>query len=202
MQAKKQHAGGISIHALREEGDNPENAPNCPILYFYPRPPRGGRRGGSVWHKYTMAFLSTPSARRATATRFPVRGVMMNFYPRPPRGGRRAEPPTGNAALYISIHALREEGDPATVVYAPLPKNFYPRPPRGGRRQRCKGLMQNRYFYPRPPRGGRRLARYPKDKTKTFLSTPSARRATVRCAPRCPAGWYFYPRPPRGGRRQ
>ena len=34
----------ISIHALREEGDRAK-LPPCPALgYFYPRPPRGGRR--------------------------------------------------------------------------------------------------------------------------------------------------------------
>ena len=58
----------------------------------------------------------------------------------------------------ISIHALREEGDLQTQALSEVPRDFYPRPPRGGRqsfRQRCKGLMQ-------------------------FLSTPSARRATVR----------------------
>ena len=59
--------GSISIHALREEGD----LASLPLLqiqtYFYPRPPRGGRR---VSH---------------------VRGAdQINFYPRPPRGGRRS----------------------------------------------------------------------------------------------------------------
>ena len=33
-----------------------------------------------------------------------------------------------------------------------------------------------------------------------FLSTPSARRATCRCAGKRTAIGYFYPRPPRGGR--
>ena len=62
---------------------------------FYPRPPRGGRRAGSVQRNGATVFLSTPSARRAT--------------PEPwPRRWRRK----------ISIHALREEGD-ARVVLAP-----------------------------------------------------------------------------------
>ena len=34
----------ISIHALREEGDGCWQAPCWPHQYFYPRPPRGGRR--------------------------------------------------------------------------------------------------------------------------------------------------------------
>ena len=33
----------ISIHALREEGDIQGGNEDAGILYFYPRPPRGGR---------------------------------------------------------------------------------------------------------------------------------------------------------------
>ena len=56
---------------------------------------------------------------------------------------------------------------------------FYPRPPRGGRHQQrgCLSLLQ--YFYPRPPRGGRRVGRLYFAAVGIFLSTPSARRATV-----------------------
>ena len=41
----------ISIHALREEGDHPSRSIRGRLLYFYPRPPRGGRpdRKGSCW---------------------------------------------------------------------------------------------------------------------------------------------------------
>ena len=38
---------------------------------------------------------------------------------------------------FISIHALREEGDGGYFIMARLKKNFYPRPPRGGRRALC-----------------------------------------------------------------
>ena len=55
---------------------------------FYPRPPRGGRRGGVGVTAMSQRFLSTPSARRATGQRRRV-------------GSHRL----------ISIHALREEGD-------------------------------------------------------------------------------------------
>ena len=37
------HAGGISIHALREEGDSSPESSLSRIFDFYPRPPRGGR---------------------------------------------------------------------------------------------------------------------------------------------------------------
>ena len=64
--------------------------------------------------------------------------------------------------MYISIHALREEGDPL-----PLPGNG-----------------QQRHFYPRPPRGGRRTQSYIRWLNEVFLSTPSARRATRLRRPR------------------
>ena len=79
----------ISIHALREEGDTTGAQTLSPAWHFYPRPPRGGRRSESLRTEKTgyfyprpprggrhpgnhvrllaFAFLSTPSARRATA---------------------------------------------------------------------------------------------------------------------------------------
>ena len=79
----------ISIHALCEEGDACENHRTRPECYFYPRPLRGGRprilpRSQTVKYFYPRPlrggrhdppgqrgrckqFLSTPSARRATA---------------------------------------------------------------------------------------------------------------------------------------
>ena len=79
----------ISIHALREEGDSQKTEERGQHIYFYPRPPRGGRRLKALTLIIILVrFLSTPSARRAT---FPVmvRSTRrLNFYPRPPRGGR------------------------------------------------------------------------------------------------------------------
>ena len=60
-------------------------------LYFYPRPPRGGRLGITVEELMGTKFLSTPSARRATDA-----GELIPFF------------------VDISIHALREEGDYVT----------------------------------------------------------------------------------------
>ena len=57
----------ISIHALREEGDGLLNITAQPSLNFYPRPPRGGRQMLPLVLRLTGVFLSTPSARRATA---------------------------------------------------------------------------------------------------------------------------------------
>ena len=123
-------------------------------------------------------FLSTPSARRAT---------------------RRATAVT--AFQYISIHALREEGDCAIRLYGRAKEVFLSTPSarRATHITPALGWAAND-FYPRPPRGGR-LCFLPLTITYTpFLSTPSARRATMRVA--TPANGYcnFYPRPPRGGR--
>ena len=55
----------------------------------------------------------------------------------------------------ISIHALREEGDPLPMWSICTAFYFYPRPPRGGRPTRQLLAIAYNYFYPRPPRGGR-----------------------------------------------
>ena len=56
----------ISIHALREEGDLFASGSAVAVQNFYPRPPRGGRPGDGPHPRRSCAFLSTPSARRAT----------------------------------------------------------------------------------------------------------------------------------------
>ena len=182
------------------------------------RATRGPRRAAEQ-----PEFLSTPSARRATFEMLPGLAVAKYFYPRPPRGGRpvicavscsavlflstpsarratgnhRPGPHPGN----ISIHALREEGDLTQLLF---------------------DFIGHRNFYPRPPRGGRLSRQTASFLAGTFLSTPSARRATgendrfcLYCGisihalreegdlmqSRSIAGLpYFYPRPPRGGR--
>ena len=124
----------ISIHALREEGDIPDSASFCP------------------W----CGFLSTPSARRATCTPMCVPRFLADFYPRPPRGGRPNTDRLQGLMEFISIHALREEGDAGRSSQGRSPDNFYPRPPRGGRRASMPATTRAKNFYPRPPRGGRR----------------------------------------------
>ena len=56
----------ISIHALREEGDITASFSRISKIYFYPRPPRGGRQFDIRHPPLYILFLSTPSARRAT----------------------------------------------------------------------------------------------------------------------------------------
>ena len=104
-----------------------------------------------------IRFLSTPSARRATA-----------------------HSSKEDSMAIISIHALREEGDFELFV----------------------NQKYLQHFYPRPPRGGRRSLTIRRAMTFLFLSTPSARRATVTRRVPLTLTLYFYPRPPRGGRRR
>ena len=72
------------------------------------------------------------------------------FYPRPPRGGRRIEQLFLFIAVVISIHALREEGDPCRPTFTSMLLDFYPRPPRGGRqqKQRENTLLLSHYTPP------------------------------------------------------
>ena len=124
----------ISIHALREEGDffgtdgarsNFDFNPRPPRggrpmqaamaygwCYFNPRPPRGGRLAHYASDYSYKKFQSTPSARRATSFTLIFIGTCSYFNPRPPRGGRLLPFKRLVKDRVISIHALREEGDP------------------------------------------------------------------------------------------
>ena len=147
----------ISIHALREEGDAVMASMISAASYFYPRPPRGGRRSflglkpnhfpeisihalreegdrhPESMEKRGCEFLSTPSARRATQH---IGGVL--------------------SAGIISIHALREEGDPdRSARWWRYPISIH-------------ALREE----------GDAATTSPRQTARRFLSTPSARRAT------------------------
>ena len=105
---------GISIHALREEGDTMQHKAGNRCSVFLSTP--SARRATAPFMRgltLIQGFLSTPSARRATLSSSPSSSAGVHFYPRPPRGGRR------------------------DLLQASESKHlyFYPRPPRGGRRQ-------------------------------------------------------------------
>ena len=149
------------------------------IAYFYPRPPRGGRPAAQTADRQQEQFLSTPSARRATPATPAPKASPANFYPRPPRGGRPPYLTAICSGIMISIHALREEGDASPRKALEGDVYFYPRPPRGGRPHHVVYVqLLAGYFYPRPPRGGRQIGPYRRRSARSFLSTPSARRAT------------------------
>ena len=148
----------ISIHALREEGDGSHRSTAQRPAYFYPRPPRGGRQKKKITNNRYLAFLSTPSARRATPVRADLGVGDQNFYPRPPRGGRpecRVDVGAGGGQFLSTPSARRATACPSRPAAARW------------------------YFYPRPPRGGRLMDwTTPERFMLVFLSTPSARRAT------------------------
>ncbi len=79
----------ISIHALRVEGDRLDGMHRAEDMDFYPRPPGGGRR-----FRLFGVFRGT-----------------FHFYPRPPGGGRPLD----------------------SIRHLLTPSDFYPRPPGGGR---------------------------------------------------------------------
>ena len=122
----------ISIHALREEGDWPKGLVLILRLYFYPRPPRGGRLRKPLSWCAIWRFLSTPSARRATSRQlWMALPSMISIHALREEGD--FGPFSGKMFSLISIHALREEGDMMFALWMPMSCYFYPRPPRGGR---------------------------------------------------------------------
>ena len=190
----------ISIHALREEGDGLRGCRSAGLRNFYPRPPRGGRHrpSGGCIHRDTYFYPRPPRGGRHDDSH--VENLLQEFLSTP--SARRATSPVQPRRMVgkISIHALREEGDPRSIMRLQVRYNFYPRPPRGGRRAAPKPSRHRSNFYPRPPRGGRRESPCCGTWAWKFLSTPSARRATPLRSPPCALLSNFYPRPPRGGR--
>ena len=84
------HHGGhqISIHALREEGDERCLCRRCPARDFYPRPPRGGRLD-LLEDMQTVMVISIHALREEGDERKVYQLLLCrHFYPRPPRGGR------------------------------------------------------------------------------------------------------------------
>ena len=237
----------ISIHALREEGDHNDSelsksglsflsTPSArrataatltlraQIENFYPRPPRGGRRGAFSHCQHFLPFLSTPSARRATPAHW-AGGLLLDISIHALREEGDVQRQLERADWEISIHALREEGDPAQGSEQHGQMHFYPRPPRGGRHAATLTLKAQIaisihalreegdppahwaggsiavYFYPRPPRGGR-PHRPPKMPSTHSISIHALREEgdAHTCGRGENRGRYFYPRPPRGGR--
>ena len=147
--------------------------------YFYPRPPRGGRRGKKMVGVASNKFLSTPSARRATLSIWTSQSSFcISIHALREEGDLWPHPPSRRCR--ISIHALREEGDAQTKLDIAKQAQFLSTP-------------SARRATPWPT-----LERLPEGR---FLSTPSARRATKGAQLLRARRLYFYPRPPRGGRQ-
>ena len=132
-------------------------------------------------HGTRIEFLSTPSARRATVYITESGTAATDFYPRPPRGGRRDAAPETGFDLYISIYALREEGDNKDGTMTIMASKFLSTP--SARRATLPAVPavqagvisihalreegDHDYFTSALP-------------SPQFLSTPSARRATAK----------------------
>ena len=121
---------GISIHALRGEGDPEQLEAALHQIDFNPRPPWGGRRGAETACENLRQFQSTPSVGRAT-----VRIDRLRFENK------------------ISIHALRGEGDKLRRDRQSKQSNFNPRPPWGGRRAEWICWIKQKPFQSTPSVG-------------------------------------------------
>ena len=157
-------------------------AMRCPPMYsdFYPRPPRGGRPLRMHSFLPVLVFLSTPSARRATNTN------LENL-----------------THTEISIHALREEGDPKRAAAASCQVGFLSTPSA----RRATALHIKHYpvkwnFYPRPPRGGRPFTPEPFAPAVSISIHALREEGDAFASPASLETSYFYPRPPRGGRHR
>ena len=170
---------------------------------FYPRHPRGWRQGLRLSTVLGTAFLSTPPSRVATPLDLSKYGPTTKFLSTPP-------------SRVATLQGLRL----STV----LGTGFYPRHPRGWRQlRRTLPGGRGRVSIHATLAGGDSSATEEIWQTRTFLSTPPSRVATllesagfmweVGFYPRHPRGWRrricrpwpcrlrFYPRHPRGWRR-
>ena len=132
------HDLGISIHALREEGDEFDVDEES----------------------YKAIFQSTPSARRATDRVRRVAAYRQHFNPRPPRGGRRTRNAGPSSSSFYFNPRPPRGGRPTepTAVSASLKFQSTPSARRATGRP-CSTTSIPRYFNPRPPRGGRQQKR-------------------------------------------
>ena len=118
----------ISIHALREEGDTQQHRTWSIFSNFYPRPPRGGRLVMRIIAAWSMLFLSTPSARRATLWRSAASYLLsISIHALREEGDTWAFFAIA-VAVFISIHALREEGDMGIDIVKNWRKEFLSTP--------------------------------------------------------------------------
>ena len=150
-----------------------------------------------------QAFLSTPSARRATPHQMECgQHPPISIHALREEGDLRVLACTALFSISIhalreegdiaaglktvffgiSIHALREEGDAKTIRGRGHRLRFLSTPSaRRATTRYCRHSTSNTNFYPRPPRGGRLVCSDRRVASQRFLSTPSARRATFPC---------------------
>ena len=148
---------GISIHALREEGDI-KHIINCTKGTKFLSTPSARRAtiDSDSLSADVLRFLSTPSARRATIDQqAEIDSYLISIHALREEGDA-ASCDVQSRDLVISIHALREEGDLLWEHWKEFMGEFLSTP--SARRATTAWMEQN--------------------DTEIFLSTPSARRAT------------------------
>ena len=194
-----EHGRLISIHALREEGDQSLQ---------------------KFWNVITL-FLSTPSARRATdkmtvppvgyyisihalreeGDARPLVSSQMSVFLSTPSARRATKYPLRGEKWLISIHALREEGDWMTRRPVTLSTLFLSTPSaRRATSAAVVGWLRATISIHALREEGDSVPQRLGVVNFGFLSTPSARRATSWSRSVPSGSLHFYPRPPRGGR--
>ena len=194
----------ISIHAPREGSDYLRDGARKSQKDFYPRSPRGERRGrvvpvgrgknfyprsprgerpssSTAAASRTWTFLSTLPARGATRSRRTQAGRRFLFLSTlPARGATLVGVDLLGEGGTISIHAPREGSDRKGPRAGTHQADFYPRSPRGERRLMGKARPQLVDISIHAPReGSDASSKWPRGRTVNF-----------------------YPRSPRGERRR
>ena len=214
---------GISIHALREEGDITVLIPNTYSKTFLSTPSARRATVGKIKAQgaalflstpsarratyknnkmpFAIKFLSTPSARRATLEPMNISEMVILFLSTP--SARRATTQVRGTEIRseISIHALREEGDYAKGRKKRAPAGFLSTPSarRATTSAWCAGAAV-RHFYPRPPRGGRPDCYFITGGLKRISIHALREEGDIVATFDGLRVYNFYPRPPRGGR--
>jgi len=192
---------GVSIHALRVEGDAERQPGEVRIDLFQSTPSAWRATRTKTSPRCIGLFQSTPSAWRATEVAKAADVVMkVSIHALRVEGDDTST--AGNGAIWVSIHALRVEGDRLqhgasgradVSIHALRVEGDYGVWSRGKiasvsiHALRVEGDavpfdtgVDFLCFNPRPPRGGRRPVCLAPKGLRGFQSTPSAWRAT-RC---------------------
>ena len=171
---------GISIHALRGEGDY-SRRPQAPRIRKFQSTPSVGRatappsesvqkttisihalRGEGDYCRFHRVFNLTISIHALRGE-----GDCQAYRQSTAHSTFQSTPSVGRATIAvrfdrhfddISIHALRGEGDAIALYRLRETSYFNPRPPWGGRPIHAPIPIPSIYFNPRPPWGGRRTS--------------------------------------------
>ena len=170
----------ISIHALREEGDDTAAASSRPLSDFYPRPPRGGRHGRCV-QLLNQRIISIHALREEgdSITSEDLRCIRISIHALREEGdmavasssstsvsflstpsARRATrlpPKISVVYAFLSTPSARRATELTSILILFLEISIHALREEGDREEKGPEVMVDD-FYPHPPRGGRHLA--------------------------------------------